>query len=373
MNKILLLSRDGAIIEKSDDENVDSLEKLDFIPKVISSLKKIKDNCDFELVMITKHIGIGSPSSPDKTVYSPHIKMLSIFGKEGIVFDTELIENSVPKGLKNENMYDVNLMERYENSAEYDLAKSFVVSESISDIELAKKLGANAIWFKGAISKQELPEKLRDVCSLVSNDWEEIATFLTFPPRFAKVERKTNETDISISVNLDGSGKSNISTGLHFFDHMLEQLSRHSNCDMDINVIGDLHVDEHHTIEDTAIALGESFLKALGNKKRIERYGFLLPMDDCLAQVAIDFSGRPWLVWNAEFKREKIGDMPTEMFYHFFKSFSDASKSNLNIMAQGGNEHHKIEAIFKATAKAIKIAVSRNIENKGLPSTKGLL
>jgi imidazoleglycerol-phosphate dehydratase / histidinol-phosphatase len=373
MKKVLFIDRDGTIIiEPTDTEQIDTLEKLEFLPNSISALKHIKENADFEFSMVTNQDGLGTASFPEENFQLVQNKMLNILKNEQITFDDIFIDKSFAEENCPTRKPGTAMLQKY-FSEEYDLANSYVIGDRITDVELAKNLGAKAIWINDRTKVQSLPNDLKEVCELVTTDWVEIAQFLTFPKRTSEIKRKTNETDIYIHLNLDGSGKSEISTGLHFFDHMLEQLSRHSNCDMIIKVNGDLHVDEHHTMEDTAIALGEAFLKALGNKNKIERYGFLLPMDECLTQVAIDFSGRPWLVWDVEFKREKIGDTPTEMFYHFFKSFSDASKCNLNIQANGTNEHHKIEAVFKATAKAIKGAVYRNISNKGLPSTKGLL
>jgi len=374
MKKVLFLDRDGVIInEPIADEQVDSLDKLEFIPYVISSLKIIRENTDYEFVMVTNQDGLGTESFPEETFWPGQNKMLTTLKNEGITFDKIHIDRS----FKHENLETrkpgIGMLSEYLTD-EYDMANSFVIGDRITDVQLAKNLGCKAIWLLPAERSGELQTTgLHDSCTMVTNKWQEIVQYLVFPNRITSIVRKTSETSIAITLNLDGTGTYNISTGLGFFDHMLEQLSRHSYCDMDIKVKGDLHIDEHHTIEDTAIALGEAFLKALGDKKRIERYGFLLPMDDCLAQVAIDFSGRPWLVWNTSFLREKIGDTPSEMFFHFFKSFSDASKCNLNIKAEGENEHHKIEAIFKATAKAIKMAVSRNIQNKGLPSTKGIL
>lgn len=373
MKRVLFIDRDGTTIaEPLGDNQVDSLEKLEFMPGVISGLKKIRENTEFEFAMVTNQDGLGTESFPEDSFWPAHNKMLTMLKNELVEFDEVFIDRSMPEENAPTRKPRTAMLSKY-FEGEFDLENSYVIGDRVIDIVLAKNLKAKAIWYNDPSEFNSLTDELKDICELVSNDWSEIADFLTFPKRTAVIERKTNETEIYISLDLDGSGKSEIKTGLHFFDHMLEQLSRHSNCDMVIKVDGDLHVDEHHTIEDTAIALGEAYLKALGDKKRIERYGFLLPMDECLAHAAIDFSGRPWLVWEADFKREKIGDTPTEMFYHFFKSFSDASKCNLNIKVEGDNEHHKIEAIFKATAKAIKGAVSRSLANKGLPSTKGLL
>lgn len=371
MKKVLFIDRDGTIlVEPKTDKQVDSLEKMEFVPGAIGALKSITDNANYSFIIVSNQDGLGTDSFPEDTFWPAQNKMINILKGEGVVFDDVIIDKTLPEENSPTRKPGTALLSKYFTS-DYDLAQSYVIGDRITDIELAVNLGTKAIFINS--SGIEVPENLISQCALITTNWHDIANFLTFPDRKAIVERKTNETDIYISLNLDGSGKHEISTGLHFFDHMLEQLSRHSNCDMQIKVDGDLHIDEHHTMEDTAIALGEAFLKALGDKNRIERYGFLLPMDECLAQVAIDFSGRPWLVWDADFKREMIGDTPTEMFYHFFKSFSDASKCNLNIKAEGTNEHHKIEGIFKATAKAIKGAVSRSLANKGLPSTKGLL
>lgn len=374
MKPVLFLDRDGNIIaEPIEDEQVDSLEKLEFLPFAISALKQIREHTDFEFAMVTNQDGLGTDSFPEDTFWPAHNKMLKTLENEGVTFDDMFIDRSFAHENLPSRKPGTAMLGKY-TSSEYDLENSFVIGDRLTDVQLAKNLGTKAIWYADASRVAELKENgLDECCVLVSNNWTEIASFLTMPERKTTVIRKTNETDIHIELNLDGSGKSDIKTGLNFFDHMLEQLSRHSNCDMVIKVDGDLHIDEHHTIEDTAIALGDAFKKALGNKKGIERYGFLLPMDDCLAQSAIDFSGRPWLIWDVKFKREMVGDLPTEMVFHFFKSFSDASASNLNIKAEGDNEHHKIEAVFKATAKAIKSAVSRSLKNKGLPSTKGLL
>ncbi len=365
MKKILFIDRDGTIIkEPPEDFQVDSLEKLEFTPGAISTLKEIREKLDYIFVMVTNQDGLGTSSFPEETFWPAHNKMCRILEGEGVVFDEILIDRS----FEHENMPTrkprTGLLEHYMKGA-YDLKNSFVIGDRPTDIQLARNLGAKAIF---------LHESINESADLSAKSWEEIFRFLRMPDRITAVKRKTNETEIEIALNLDGSGTTDISTGLGFFDHMLDQIGRHAGIDLKIKVNGDLHVDEHHTIEDTAIAFGEAFASALGNKKGINRYGFLLPMDDSLAQVALDFGGRPWLVWQAEFKRERIGDVPTEMFYHFFKSFSDASKCNLNIKVEGDNEHHKIESVFKAMAKCIKMAVMRN-ENEldKLPSTKGVL
>lgn len=373
MKTALFLDRDGNIIIEPADEQIDSLEKLEFLPGVIGALRSIRNNTAHEFVMVTNQDGLGTNSFPEETFWPAHNKMLKTLENEGVVFNDMLIDRSFAHENLPTRKPGIGMMGKY-LGGEYDLAHSFVIGDRLTDVALAQNLGSKAIWLANPERAHELVAKnLQDTCVLITTDWYEIAAFLQLPPRMAEVKRKTNETDIYIALNLDGSGKTNISTGLHFFDHMLEQIGRHGNCDLTVQVKGDLHVDEHHTVEDTALALGEAFLKALGNKKRIERYGFLLPMDDCLAQAAIDFSGRPWLVWDVTFQRERVGDLPTEMVYHFFKSFSDTAKCNLNIKAEGQNEHHKIEGIFKALAKAIKMAVSRSLSNSEMPSTKGVL
>jgi len=371
MKRVLFIDRDGTLIIEPPDEQIDSLEKLEFYPGVFTWLSKIAAETDFELVMVTNQDGLGTNSFPENTFWPAQNKMMKAFENEGIKFSKVCIDKSFARENKPTRKPGTGLLTEF-LSAEYDLKNSFVLGDRITDVELAKNLGAKGIFINdGSLTERLTTQNLQDFTAITTTSWKEIYTFLTKPSRKASVRRTTKETDISIDIDLDGSGKSSIQTGLGFFDHMLDQLSRHGNIDLTINVKGDLHIDEHHTIEDTALALGEAFLKALGDKRGIERYGFCLPMDDCLAQVAIDFGGRPWIVWEAEFKREKIGEMPTEMFYHFFKSFSDTSKSNLNIKVEGTNEHHKIEAIFKAFAKAIKMALKK--EGNQLPSTKGTL
>jgi imidazoleglycerol-phosphate dehydratase / histidinol-phosphatase len=371
MKKVLFLDRDGCLILEPPDEQIDSLEKLEFFPGVITWLGKIARELDYEFVMVTNQDGLGTEKFPENSFWPAHEKLLTTFRNEGIEFQKIFIDKSYPHENKATRKPGTGMLREYLNG-EYDLAGSFVIGDRITDIQLAKNLGAKAIFLNPGNLLGKVEELgLSDYCSLATMSWKEVYQFLSEPARKVSFRRTTKETDIAIELNLDGKGESSISTGLGFFDHMLDQLSRHGLIDLKISVKGDLHIDEHHTIEDTALALGETFLKALGNKRGIERYGFCLPMDDCLAQVAIDFGGRPWLVWEAEFKREKIGEMPTEMFYHFFKSFSDTAKCNLNVKAEGTNEHHKIEAIFKAFAKAVKIAVKR--EGNQLPSTKGVL
>ena len=376
MKRVLFIDRDGTLIdEPKDNFQVDSFEKLHFLPNVITALKKILLETDFELVMVTNQDGLGTKAFPEKTFWPVHNLMLDIFNSEGIVFKDVLIDKTFAKDNAPTRKPNTGLLTKYLDTSKYDLANSFVIGDRLTDIQLAKNIGAKGILIGRSADKTDdnklNQNELRNYIALKTTNWNSIADFLTQPHRVATIHRNTNETKIYVKVDLDGNGKSKIKTGLGFFDHMLEQLSKHSGCDIEIKVKGDLHIDEHHTIEDTAIALGEAFLQALGNKKGIARYGFLLPMDDVLAQAAIDFSGRPWLVWKATFKREKVGDMPTELFMHFWKSFSDAAKCNLNIKAEGENEHHKIEAIFKAVAKSIKMAVKR--EGNDLPSTKGIL
>ncbi len=370
MKKVLFIDRDGTLLQEPiEDEQIDSFEKFEFLPNVISSLKKIVDFTDYELVMVTNQDGLGTDSFPEDTFWPVHNKMLSILQGEGVVFSDMIIDETFEWENKPTRKPGVALLGKYFGE-DFDLNHSYVIGDRNTDAQLAENLGCKSLILRGNhLEEGQLPPS----CELVADSWTEIAQRLTFPLRFAHIVRNTNETKIDIELLLDGRGKSEISTGIGFFDHMLEQLARHSNCDLKIQVKGDLNVDEHHTIEDTGIALGEAFLQALGKKERIERYGFLLPMDDSLAQVAIDFSGRPWLIWNVEFKREMVGELPTEMLYHFFKSFCDAAKCNLNISVEGDNEHHKIEAIFKAWAKSIKMAVSRSLNNQLLPSTKGLL
>lgn len=375
--KVLFIDRDGTIIKETADEQIDAFEKMIFYPKAFTFLGKIAKELDYELVMITNQDGLGTDIFPEDTFWPVHNFILKSFENEGVVFDQVFIDRTFPKDNANTRKPGTGMLTLYFSDA-YDLKNSFVIGDRLTDVELAKNLGAKGIFINdnthlgtGEITVKR--EELDDYIALESNDWEKIYEFLKLENRIGEISRKTNETDIQIKLNLDGTGKSNIQTGLAFFDHMLDQLARHGQMDLDIKVDGDLEVDEHHTIEDTAIALGEVFSKALGNKLGIERYGFCLPMDDCLAQVAIDFGGRNWLVWDAEFKREKVGDMPTEMFLHFFKSFTDGAKANLNVKAEGDNEHHKIEAIFKAFAKSIKMAVKRDAEKMVLPSTKGVL
>jgi imidazoleglycerol-phosphate dehydratase/histidinol-phosphatase len=373
--KVLFIDRDGTIImEPPIDFQVDSLEKLEFYPKAIRNLFLIASKLNFELAMVTNQDGLGTDAFPEDTFWPAHNKMMKTLEGEGISFNKVFIDKSYPEDNAPTRKPRTGLLTEYFTDA-YDIKGSFVIGDRITDVELAKNMGCKAILVQPEVVGLEMLEqnKLADFCAFVSDDWDQIAAFLFRSERTAVVDRSTSETSIHIELNLDGTGKCNISTGLHFFDHMLEQIGRHSGCDLTIQVKGDLHVDEHHTIEDTGLALGEAFKRALGDKRGIDRYGFCLPMDDVLAQVAIDFGGRPWLVWAADFKREKVGDVPTEMFHHFFKSFSDTSLSNLNIKAEGSNEHHKIEGIFKAFAKAIKAAIRKDPFSDQLPSTKGVL
>lgn len=368
--RVLFIDRDGTLVlEPAIDYQVDSFEKLEFYPAVMRNLYFIHKNLDFEFVMVTNQDGLGTNSFPEHTFWPVHNLMLKTLKGEGITFSDILIDRSFPEDNMDTRKPGTGMLGRY-MSGEYDLADSFVIGDRMTDVELAKNLGCKAILLNEDL---DIPEELADYCILQTADWDRVSEYLFAGERIAEVERTTKETDIYISLNLDGKGKCEISTGLGFFDHMLEQIGKHSGIDLTVKTKGDLNVDEHHTIEDTAIALGEAIYNALGSKRGIERYGFSLPMDDCMCSVALDFGGRAWLVWDAEFKREKVGDMPTEMFLHFFKSLSDAAKMNLNIKAEGENEHHKIEGIFKAFARALKMAKKRDIFNYELPSTKGII
>lgn len=375
MKKVLFIDRDGTLALEPADYQLDALEKLVFYPEVFTYLGKIAREMDYELVMVTNQDGLGTASFPEDTFWPTHNFILKSFENEGVIFDNILIDKSFPADNAPTRKPRTGLLTQYLDSEQYDLANSFVIGDRLTDMELAKNLGAKGLFIANdeALGAEEAAKDLEAAIALKTTQWKEIYSFLKLNQRIVVQKRTTHETDISLTLNLDGSGKSNIDTGIAFFDHMLDQIARHGNMDLDLKVKGDLAVDEHHTIEDTAIVLGEAFAGALGNKLGIERYGFCLPMDDCLAQVAIDFGGRNWLVWETEFKREMIGQMPTEMFMHFFKSFTDGAKANLNIKAEGTNEHHKIEAIFKAFAKAIKVAVKRDPAKMILPSTKGSL
>ncbi len=362
MKKVLFIDRDGTIIIEPADEQVDSFEKMTFLPSAITCLSKIAKETDFELIMVTNQDGLGTPSFPEETFWPVHNKMLEILKGEGVIFKEIFIDKTFPEQMAPTRKPGTAMLVKY-LSRGIDLDSSYVIGDRLTDVKLAENLGCKAI-FIGDSQVQE--------ASLSTTDWNEIYKYLKQIPRTAKSVRKTSETDILVELNLDGTGKSSIDTGIGFFDHMLEQIARHGNIDLKIKVKGDLNIDEHHTIEDVAIILGETMLKAMGGKKGIERYSFVLPMDDCLAQVALDFGGRPWLIWDVKFTREMVGELPSEMFFHFFKSFSDNAKCNINIKAEGENEHHKIEAIFKAFAKAIKNAVKQT-DNFNLPSTKGSL
>ena len=371
MKKVLFIDRDGTLILEPRDEQIDSLEKLEFYPGIFTWLGKIARATDYELVMVTNQDGLGTSTFPEDTFWPAQNKLITALENEGIKFSEILIDRSFGHENKPTRKPRTGLLTHY-LAGNYDLKNSYVIGDRLTDIELAKNLNAKGILINdGALTAKLKTEKLEGYCELITTTWEEIYQLLTSSKRTSQVTRATKETQVSIELNLNGTGQSQIQTGLAFFDHMLEQVAKHGSVDLNIKTVGDLHIDEHHTIEDTAITLGEAFQKALGDKRGIERYGFCLPMDDCLAQVTLDFGGRPWLVWDAEFKREKVGDVPTEMFMHFFKSFSDAAKCNLNIQAQGTNEHHKIESIFKAFAKAIKMAIKQ--EGNQLPSTKGVL
>ena len=362
MKKVLFIDRDGTIISEPEDEQVDSFEKLIFLPGAISCLSKIAKETDYELVMVTNQDGLGTELLPEEKFWPVHNKMLQILKGEGVVFAEIFIDRTFPSDNAPTRKPGTGMLLKYLAEG-VDLDSSFVIGDRLTDIELAKNLGCKAIYISGKNSPD---------ADLSTTDWNDIYMYLKKIPRTAKVERKTSETNVLVELNLDGSGKSTIDTGIGFFNHMLEQIARHGNIDLIIKAGGDLVIDEHHTVEDVSITLGEAILKALGGKKGIERYSFVLPMDDCLAQVAMDFGGRSWLVWDVEFRREKIGEMPSELFFHFFKSFADNAKCNLNIKAEGQNEHHKIEAIFKAFARAIKIAVKQS-DNFNLPTTKGSL
>lgn len=368
MKKALFIDRDGTIIwEPPDTYQIDSIDKFRFLPGVLRNLGDIAQTGEYELIMVSNQDGLGTEAYPEEIFNTLQDLMLSVLESEGIHFAAIHIDRSFEHEGLDTRKPNIGMLVQY-LTGEYDLANSYVIGDRLTDVKLAKNLGAQAILIRNF----DKPDTQHEI-ALIADNWKQIRDFLILPTRKVEHSRKTSETEISVEMLLDGTGRYNIKTGLSFFDHMLEQLSRHGNIDLDIQAKGDLHIDEHHTIEDTAITLGEAFATALGNKRGIERYGFTLPMDDCLAQVALDFGGRSWLVWNAEFKREKIGDVPTEMFYHFFKSFADAARCNLNISAEGQNEHHKIETIFKAFAKAIRAAVKRNPDLMVLPSTKGVL
>lgn len=372
---LLFIDRDGTLILEPEDEQIDSFEKLRFYPKALQYLPKIAQELDFELILVSNQDGLGTASHPEKNFWPVHNFILQTFEDEGVHFARQHIDRTFPHENADTRKPSIGMLQEYLNKDKYNLADSYVIGDRINDVKLAENLGCKALWLRNddGLGESEGIDFQERAVALETQDWQDIYEFLKLKRRSGSLSRKTSETDIQMELHLDGTGKADISTGLPFFDHMLDQIARHGNVDLTIKTKGDLHIDEHHTIEDTGIALGELFRKVLGDKLGIERYGFTLPMDDCLAQVALDFGGRSWLVWNAEFTREKIGDMPTEMFSHFFKSFSDGAKCNLNIKAEGHNEHHKIEAIFKAFAKAIRTAIRRDVNNMRLPSTKGLL
>lgn len=374
MRKVLFIDRDGTLIkEPLEDEQVDSLEKLEFVPGVFQAMALIARNLDYELVIVSNQDGLGTDLFPEELFWPAHNKMLKAFKNEGVHFTDIFIDRTLPAENADTRKPSTGMLKDF-TEGDYDLENSYTIGDRLTDIAMAKNLGAQGILLSDKITEGELDDSgLGDACVLRTSDWMKVYEHLLAGGRRASVQRNTSETEINIDLDLDNGIKSNISTGLGFFDHMLEQISRHACIGLIMDVKGDLHVDEHHTVEDAAIALGEAFHTALGDKRGIERYGFALPMDDCYARVLIDFGGRPWLVWEVEFNRERIGDMPTELFFHFFKSFSDAARCNLNIKAEGSNEHHKIEAIFKALARAIKMAIRRDVFNHELPSTKGIL
>jgi imidazoleglycerol-phosphate dehydratase / histidinol-phosphatase len=375
MKKVLFIDRDGTLILEPADEQVDSFEKLAFYPEVFYYLKKIVTELNFELVMVTNQDGLGTEAYPEKDFWPTHKFMINTFKNEGIAFNEVLIDKTFANDNAPTRKPNTGLLTKY-FSKDYDLKNSFVIGDRLTDMQLAQNLGSKGVLLNFQVGLMDditaVNDKLESAIVLKTKDWKAIYTLLKTKIRSATVSRKTKETDINIYLNADGTGVNKINTGLGFFDHMLQQIAKHAQVDLNISVKGDLNVDEHHTIEDTAIVLGQAFYEVLQDKTGMNRYGFMLPMDDCLAQVALDFGGRNWLVWEADFKREKVGDMPTEMFMHFFKSFSDAAKCNLNIKASGTNEHHKIEGIFKAFAKAIKMAITRDINSTALPTTKGL-
>ena len=375
MKRVLFIDRDGTlVVEPPVDYQLDSLEKLEFRPRVFQSLAYVAARLDFEWVMVTNQDGLGTPSFPAETFWPAQHKIIQALANEGIRFDEVCIDTSLPEEQRPTRKPGTAMLTRY-TTGDYDLAHSYVIGDRLTDVQLAANLGCRAIYFAPAATGVAEVEAagLAPVCEAVTDDWWQVAQILCGGTRRVSLSRRTAETDIEVSLNLDGTGRTQIHTGLGFFDHMLDQLGRHAGVDLRVDVAGDLQVDEHHTIEDTALVLGEAFARALGDKRGIARYGFSLPMDDALCRVALDFGGRPWLVWKARFRREKIGDMPTEMFLHFFKSFSDAARMNLHIEAVGANEHHKIEGIFKAFARALKMAVKRDVTDSTLPSTKGSL
>lgn len=377
MKKILFIDRDGTLVLEPEDYQVDSFQKLKFYPQVFTYLSKIAKELDYELALVTNQDGLGTDSHPEENFWPIQNFIIETFENEGVKFEDVFIDKTFAKDNAPTRKPNTGLLTKYFDKDIYDLENSFVIGDRITDVKLAKNLNSKAIFINNDenLGADEILENddLENVIVLKTTSWKEIYEFLKLEKRTSEIIRNTNETKIKINLNLDGTGKSSINTGISFFDHMLDQIAKHGQMDLEIKVEGDLEVDEHHTIEDTGIALGQAFYQALGNKLGIERYAFVLPMDDCLAQVALDFGGRNWMVWDADFKREMIGKMPTEMFFHFFKSFSDSAKANLNIKAEGDNEHHKIESIFKAFAKCLKSAVKRDSEKMILPSTKGML
>ncbi|WP_345952535.1 bifunctional histidinol-phosphatase/imidazoleglycerol-phosphate dehydratase HisB [Mucilaginibacter sp. PAMB04168] len=379
LKKVLFIDRDGTMISECADEQIDSFDKLTFYPGALTYLPRIAKELDYELVMVTNQDGLGTTAHPDENFFPVHELIMKTFANEGVNFEATFIDRTFAADNAPTRKPGTGMLTQYLDTEKYDLANSFVIGDRLNDVLLAKNLGAKAIWINDGIgmgAKEFTTEEIAAINATIgikTTEWQKVYEFLKVGKRVIEHRRTTKETDIYIKIDLDGTGEAKVNTGLHFFDHMLDQIARHGSVDLEVVAKGDLHIDEHHTIEDTGIALGEAMATALGNKRGIERYGFCLPMDDCLAQAAIDFGGRNWLMWEADFKREKVGDMPTEMFYHFFKSFTDAAKCNLNIKAEGYNEHHKIEAIFKAFAKAIKMAVRRDVNNMVLPSTKGVL
>jgi imidazoleglycerol-phosphate dehydratase/histidinol-phosphatase len=379
MKRILFIDRDGTLIKEAPPTyQVDSWDKLEFYPEAFFYMKKITEDLDYALVMITNQDGLGTAAFPEENFWPIHRHIIKSFENEGVSFDATYIDRSFARENSPNRKPGTGMLKEYINNPSYDLAHSFVIGDRITDVQLAKNLGCKAIWLNndpalGAVEIKNNANELKEIIVIETHSWQKIYEFLKLGLRKVSNERNTSETKIKIELNIDGNGQANIKTGLGFFDHMLEQIARHGKLDLSITASGDLHIDEHHTIEDTGIVLGEAFAKALADKKGMERYGFALPMDEAEAKALIDFGGRPWIVWNAEFKREKIGEMPTEMFFHFFKSFSDAARCNLHIECKGDNEHHKIEAIFKAFAKAIRMAVKRDPFDNYLPSTKGVL